>query len=469
MLTITSVLLALVQPVNAGADGGNASINLTQTLGTPTMAPMLILTLAVDHDKAIPGDTLTYTSTVSNARASLGLAGSYIAANNGGIPATVSAYYDDLEYHSRASKAWIALAGTAASQPGYTPLVTPPATSGMTLSAQAVPASGVTYPSTGDPLLGTLINTTSTAGWNFQASVRVTPAQIAVLADPTNVDGLRNIVHFEVTPRASSQGQPFIFRSDVTNLFQSQSAAATNVTITIVQPTGSPAQFNSFSTPSLASLAPGASVTVKSTYPVPVPAAKGVAETDAAYVARLNGIERSVLNATATAKGSTAGAVSAAAPAVSTTEHLPIISITKSGPTTPVAAGTSATYPLTLKNTGGATASGFAIADTVPSGDTGIVSGKPPSLADGASSSGVQATYAVPATQTPGNLTDTASVSWQDANGNAYGPVSSSFTTVIQNTARDASNTTFPVSLPRATCLRAPLPDPAMSEIAPSR
>ncbi|TMD83113.1 MAG: hypothetical protein E6I78_13170, partial [Chloroflexi bacterium] len=434
VLTIASVLLAVVQPVGAAAAGtGNASINLTQTLGAPTMAPVLTLTLAVDHAKAIPGDTLTYTSTVTNTGASLGLTGSYFAANNGNIMATVSAYYDDIEYYSVAKKAWVALAGTAASQQGYAPLVTPPATNGMTLSAKAVAASGVTYPSTGDPIVGTQINTTSTASWNFQASVSVTPTQIAMLADPKQVNGLRNVVHFEVTPRATSQGQPFIYRSDVTNLFQSQSVAATNVTVTIAQPTGSPVRFNSSSTPSLASLAPGASVTVTSSYQVPVPTAKGATESDAAYLTRLRGIEGTVLNATATASGTSAsGTVTASAPSVSTTEDLPIMSISKSGPLTPVPAGSTATYPLALQNTGGADASGMAITDTVPSGATGSVTGIPTTLAPGAASSGTQATFLVPVNQSVGSLTDTASLTWQDHHGNVYGPVSSLFTTQVQ-------------------------------------
>jgi RHS repeat-associated protein/uncharacterized repeat protein (TIGR01451 family) len=147
----------------------------------------------------------------------------------------------------------------------------------------------------------------------------------------------------------------------------------------------------------------------------------------------LTSLEASSLtaNASVTASGPT-GPVSANAPPVATVLHLPIVTITKSGPPT-VTAGTTATYPLTLKNAGGATASGIAIADTVPGGPNGTVSGIPSTLAVGASSTGVQATFAVPPTQSQGNLTDTATVNWLDANGNAYGPVSSSFTTFVQN------------------------------------
>jgi hypothetical protein len=60
------------------------------------------------------------------------------------------------------------------------------------------------------------------------------------------------------------------------------------------------------------------------------------------------------------------------------------------------------------------------------------VSGIPASLAGGATGS-AQATYAIPTGQAPGSLSDTAAVSWQDANNNAYGPVSSAYTTSINN------------------------------------
>ena len=166
-----------------------------------------------------------------------------------------------------------------------------------------MPATGVTYPSTGNPILGTKINSSAIASWSFNATASVSPTQIATLRDPTKVNGLRNVVHFEVTPRATSQGQPFLYRSDVSNLFQSQSAAATNVAVTISQPTGNPVVFNSSSMPALASLAAGASATVSSTYQVPVPAAKGSGEGDAAYLARLQGQEGLALKATAGASG----------------------------------------------------------------------------------------------------------------------------------------------------------------------
>ncbi|HXU86966.1 MAG TPA: RHS repeat-associated core domain-containing protein [Verrucomicrobiae bacterium] len=49
-------------------------------------------------------------------------------------------------------------------------------------------------------------------------------------------------------------------------------------------------------------------------------------------------------------------------------------------------------------------------------------------------------------TQAEGPLTDTASLTWHDANGNLYGPVADSFTSQVQNTLRGAHLTLAPVT-----------------------
>ncbi len=425
----------------AGSWSATATAPVTPTAKTvlsAALTPSLGLTLAVDRTSAIPGDTLTYSGTVTNSGATLTLSGDFAASATGSSTATVRSYWDNVAT-SLDSTNWAALAGTAGAQSGYTPAVAAPITSGLTLTSTPVTASGVTYPTSGDPLLGTTIASGSSALWHYTASVPLTPSQVNTLLDPTEVKAIRNSFHLEVNPTNPSVTQPSIVNVDFSGIFFAASPApsggVTNVTVIVQPPTGAAVTINSGTVSGLGLLAPGGSASFSTTYKVPLPAAKGTGESDAAYQARLTGIEGSSLSASAAASGgSTAGPVSAAAPGVSTTEHLPVISISKSGPTAPVAAGTSATYPLALKNTGGVTANGFTITDTVPSGDAGTVSGTPASLAAGASSIGVQATYAVPATQTPGNLTDTAAVSWQDANGNGYGPVSSSFTTVVQNT-----------------------------------
>src|SRR5205807_9121493 len=109
------LLVGLTPSLPATAGTGNASINLTETLGAPTIAPVLKLTLAVDKSAAIPGDTLTYSSTATNTGTTLAFSATDYAQNNENIAATVSAYYESGEYYSAPSKRWVALAGTAGS------------------------------------------------------------------------------------------------------------------------------------------------------------------------------------------------------------------------------------------------------------------------------------------------------------------------------------------------------------------
>jgi RHS repeat-associated protein/uncharacterized repeat protein (TIGR01451 family) len=406
-----------------------------KTLLSATLTPSLGLTLAVDHSSAIPGDTLTYSGTVTNTGATLTVSGDFTASATGGSTVTVMSYWDDVAT-SLDSAMWTALAGTSAAQSGYTPAVAPPISSGMTLTSTPVVANGVIYPTSGDPLLSTTIASGSSALWHYTASVPLTPSQVTTLLDPTKVKAVRNSFHLEVSPANPNITQPSINNVDFSGIFfgatPAPSGAVTNVTITVQPPSGSPIQITSAQVGGLASLAPGGAANYSATYQVPTVAAKGTTETEAAYVSRLKAIEGTALTASATASGSsTGGTVTTRAPAVSTTEHLPIMTITKSGPAT-ITAGTTGTFPLALQNTGGASASGMVITDSVPSGTTGTVSGIPSTLAPGASSSGTKATFSVPVNQSAGNLTDTASLTWQDANSNSYGSISSMFTTQVQ-------------------------------------
>ncbi|HKB33094.1 MAG TPA: hypothetical protein VKF16_04440, partial [Candidatus Dormibacteraeota bacterium] len=412
-----------------------------KTVTSATLTPALSLALAGDHSTAIPGDAITYTATVTNTGSTLKLAGDFIASDTGTATATVASYWDAV-YTSLDGTNWSPLAGAAATQAGYTAAVPPPTSSGITLSATSVAATGITYPTSGDPIIATTISAGGTATWHYTATVPLTPSQAAALVDPTKVKKVRNSFHLEVSPANPNVTQPAIVNVDFSGLFFAggPSASLSSVSVTIQPPqNAAPLLFNSGNTPSLATLAPGASASVTGAFKVPVPAAKGSGQTDSAYVAVLTAVEGAVLKASASAGGTgPTGTISATPPApVTTIEHLPILSIAKSGPST-IAAGTTETNPLALSNGGGATASGIVINDSVPSGATGTVTGVPSTLASGASAS-ASAAFAVPAGQPSGSLTDTASVAWQDANGNTYGPVSSSFMTSVTNNFAGAS------------------------------
>ena len=396
--------------------------------------PNLALTLAVDKSTAIPGDTLAYSGTVTHTGITACVNGSLSAQNTGGATATVADFFDEIDYWDPNALKWVPLAGVANTQTAFVPVVTPRISTGITITVTGVPANGVTYPSSGNPIVGTKIASGATAAWTGSICITLTAAQLNALF---NAPKLRVEGHLEDTPGDPS-GESWTNDQECFNPLRSGFLNARNVVVTVTPPSGPSIQITSSTVPAFSSLAPGASANYATTYRVPAATSRGSSETEAAYLLRLTHLEGSSLKASAsvTANGPT-GPVSANAPPVTTIEHLPIVTISKSGPAT-VAVGTTATYPLALNNVGGAAATGIVIADTVPGGANGTVSGNPGTLAAGASSTGVQATFPVPVSQSSGNLTDTATVNWLDANGNAYGSLSSAFTTVVQNTLQGA-------------------------------
>jgi hypothetical protein len=404
-----------------------------KTVTSATLTPALRLALTDDHPTAIPGDSITYTATLTNTGTALTLDGDLYASATGSSTATVASYWDDV-YLSLDGMNWSILAGTAAATPGYVPAVPPPGGSGLTLTPTAVAATGVTYSSATDPILATAIGSHDIAHWRYVASLPLTAYQAAALSGSTSIARVRNTFHLEVTPANPDVVQPAIVNVDFTGLLASSgsSATLTNLSATIVPPANAlPLQFSATTNPSLASLASGASASVSGAFTVPPPPSKASGQSDADYFAALSALEDARLTASASA-GGMANTVTVSAPPtppVTTIEHLPMVSIDKSGPPS-VGAGSTETNPISLSNAGGAPAEGLSVVDSIANGSSGSVSGVPSALAPGPAGPAA-ATYAVPSNQSWGGLTDTASVTWHDNNGNPYGPVSSSFTTRV--------------------------------------
>lgn len=439
--------LLVLTAIGSPADAANSNLHLGKTVTGASDAPVLGLSLAVDRSSAIPKDTLTYTAVVSNSGSVLSLAGDLAVQNTDATTATIASYFDAVATtaisHCGAgspndgqdTSQWAPLAGAAVSADGYTPVQVASVGSGLRLTLTPVPADGVVYPASGDPILGTQIAPGAQATWHYTAAIALTPAQTTFLLDPAQVSRIRNTFHAEPAPRdQGGQGSPATINVDFCQqLFgASPTGTVSNVTVTVTPPGVVPVTLGPSAYPGLASLAPGASVTLTVPSVLPFTAGRQAGESDAGYLTRLATIEGSRLVGTATAAGTgTYGPVNAP-PATSapTVEHLPILKIVKSGPAT-ADAGTTASYPLALTNSGGATASGLAVADSVAGGGTGTVTGVPASLGPGGSAVAA-ASFAIPSGQPDGPLTDSAAVTWRDANGDLYGPVASSFTTQVR-------------------------------------
>lgn len=400
---------------------------VAKTVTSAAVTSSLGLALFGDKQAAIPGDTITYTATLTNTDTALTLTGDLYAAATGPSTATVESYWDDV-YLSMDATNWTILAGTGAAASGYAPAVPSPGGTGLTLSATPHSETGVTYPSGTDPILGTTIGGHDLARWHYVASVPLTPSDVAALAGLASSARVRNSFHLEMTPANANVAQAAIVNVEFTGLLASggSSGALTNLNVTIYPPAGAmPLPFN------VARLASGASTSVSGTFTVPSPPNHASGESDADYVAALSALNGAHLNASASATGmaSTVLVTALTPPQVTTIEEVPIVSVVKSGPPS-VVAGATETNPLTLTNSGGAAAESVVVVDNVAGGSIGSVSGVPSTLAPRGVAA-ASATYAVPAGQSWGGLADTASVNWSDHNGNRYGPVSSSFTTNV--------------------------------------
>lgn len=387
-----------------------------QTVAAAALSPTLNLALSADRGTAGPGDVIHYTAAVTNTPV-LSLAGDLYAAATGGSTATVVNYSDDL-YTSVDGTTWTHLA------------VVP-------LSATPVPALGVSYPAGGDEIVGTQIGPGRAARWHYTAGVPLTATQAAALSDP----GIRVRVSFQVavTPPNPNVVQAATLNLEFSGLLHSGPATPSgiaNVAVTIAPPAGAaPLHFDSTSNPALASLAAGASATVSGAFTVPPPPARQAEPDDTSYLAALSALDGSTLATTASAQGE-AGSLTVVAPPpapLSTIELLPVVHILKTGPPSVLAASTELNA-IILTNSGGADAQGLQVSDRVDDASTPPVAAVPATLTAG-SSAAASAAYFVPSTRPAGSLTDTASVSWTDANNNSYGPISSSFTTRVSGGA----------------------------------
>src|SRR5439155_8208178 len=189
-----------------------------------------------------------------------------------------------------------------------------------------------------------------------------------------------------------------------------------------IPPAGDARTFKAPGNPSLASLPPGASASVQLDDTVPAPAARAADESDAAYLGRLHAFDGTPLFGTAFASGnSPIGPVLAPADVATTTRHLPIVAVDKTGPAD-AEAGTTAAYTIALHNEGSVEARSIAVTDTVTGVGSLAVSGAPTTLAADASGSAA-ASYAIPSSAPAQTLDNVGTARWADTAGGRYGPL----------------------------------------------
>jgi RHS repeat-associated protein len=204
------------------------------------------------------------------------------------------------------------------------------------------------------------------------------------------------------------------------------------------------------------SLAAGSSSNIPTTLAAPAVAPKEAGETDAAYLDRLRSADNRPIDFTlalewADATGNLYGPIAAA---LRTTEVLPIILLSLSGPET-VESGETITYQVSGNNAGHAEAVSISLNVTLPGGRVEQVTLPGGKLAPGGTQAAV-INFTVPATQAEGQISAQASVNWKDAWANGYGPASAIANTNVLNPNRPPQVNAGPdlsVVLPAAVTL----------------
>ena len=389
---------------------GSACSRPARTVAPPTIVPALALDLAVDKTDALPGAGITHTATITNTGSTVVVPGILGLENLGTATATVTGHELTLEYLSATDHAWHPVPGS------------------ITTNIRPNAYPGVTYPGGANAIDGTTIPAGALASWGYAAVVSLDAVQTALLLDPARVSAIRVTSTFTVTPNTVPVRRLFRFGDDFAGQLRALGADATNVAVTVIPPAGDAKVFNPATTPALASLVPGESVAVAYASMVPVPVARGATESDAAYLARLTALDGTPLVGTAFGRGTAGiGPVIAAADVATTTRHLPVVSLDKTGPAD-LEPGSTAAYNLAIANAGSAEARSIVVTDTIAGVGSIAVSGAPGTLAP-AGTATAHASYSVPGGVGNTTLANTGTVRWADAGGNAYGPINDSLNT----------------------------------------
>ena len=188
---------------------------------------------------------------------------------------------------------------------------------------------------------------------------------------------------------------------------------------------------NSVSTAAQFPLAAGDSATEQTTWHVTAVPGRLPSETDTTYLARLTGINNTTLNFAASLGWSdpAGGSYGPTSGTVSSKKVVPIVTVALNAPAT-AQAGTTISYGVSVTNVGGATSPAVTLAVTLPDGSvqTPAVGG----LAPGATFQ-TNINFAIPTTQPAGTISAQASVLWNDAIANGYGPLSALAQTTVTN------------------------------------
>lgn len=357
-------------------------------------------TFSSSPTSAVPGDQVTFTSVVTNSGLLFVSRDALFVTNNGAAPFVWGAFQQTMEYLSPITQQWIPIAKV-----------------GFDDTDTEVDDPTLLVLSTSNPF-GTTIPPGGRVGVGADAIATLPSDLVKLLIDPAQASQIRIEMHVE-----TGAGTPGVTADrDVTTPFRDGETTARNPTES-VRFFGNDVSTTFELTGSGDTIDPGESVTFSATVPAPLFAPRRPDQTDAAYLSGLHqDAYEALLNLeTPVSEGGDFR--------VFLQTLNPILNVQKSGPAQGIA-GLTLPYPVQITNIGLGAAGPFGIVDTVDGNDVGAQIVAPPTVAPGATGTAT-VSAASPIGQSSGPYTDQVALTWQDRNGNVYGPISSSFTTTL--------------------------------------
>ena len=271
-----------------GGEGTTVSI-----AAPPVLVPQLDLSLTADRDRALPGEAIAYEATMRNGledRQGSGSARLIVPVmvglhNLDSATATVEAVTYRFEVHDPATDEWRTWASTDPAAPADQQVVG--------LEGRPTPEPGVEYPAAG--YAGTSVEPGSLASWASAATISLSVDQVEALFDPALVDQARSVVTID-TDVVRARKIARVSGDPLGEVRAGSGAVVTDGQIVATLPGSGPVVFDGTTTPELATLASGRSVSVASQVAVPFPEPPTPAESDAGYVARLTAMDEQVVD-----------------------------------------------------------------------------------------------------------------------------------------------------------------------------
>ncbi|HEY6909571.1 MAG TPA: Ig-like domain-containing protein [Myxococcales bacterium] len=272
----------------------------------------------------------------------------------------------------------------------------------------------------------------------------------AVEASASTEQGLPILTISAAQPAATLPGQVVPLAFSVQNV---GSCSAGLGTISILDSDGSAGTGAAFS------LLTAQSITVQASGRAPAVAPKAAGETDAHYLARLHALENAPVPFGWSLDWSDAAGASFGPETgiVTSPEQLPIVTVALSGPASAIS-GQSIAFTASLANTG-LTPASVSVSATMPDGSTRSASVA--SIAPGGSAA-VQFPFTVPAAQPTGSLSASATETWADTAGGAYGPLSSNTAVPVRHPPIVSAGPAQTVTLPAGAALSGSVSEPGL-------